>query len=210
MASGDTAAHKLFIRAAAQANASDAPTNVTGCPVSHAQGSATACPAASAEHGARINMPVVDNTAITSQQARLDTTRQRSSIPIATDQRPQHQEPGTDVWMYPSEQQFYNAMQRKGWDPSEKDMNRVVAIHNTVNERAWQHVLAWEMLHACKCTTPQLKRFQGKPNEYSPKARLLNLLVSAAVAWQYCWQTCIVLQSCNFGRHVQCARSCTC
>eukprot|EP00879_Flechtneria_rotunda_P021469 GHRR01022626.1.p1 GENE.GHRR01022626.1~~GHRR01022626.1.p1 ORF type:complete len:156 (+),score=30.41 GHRR01022626.1:268-735(+) len=155
-------------------------------------------------------MPVVDNTAITSQQARLDTTRQRSSIPIATDQRPQHQEPGTDVWMYPSEQQFYNAMQRKGWDPSEKDMNRVVAIHNTVNERAWQHVLAWEMLHACKCTTPQLKRFQGKPNEYSPKARLLNLLVSAAVAWQYCWQTCIVLQSCNFGRHVQCARSCTC
>lgn len=56
-------------------------------------------------------------------------------------------------------------------------MSKVVAIHNTVNERAWQHILAWEALHACECAHPRLKRFQGKPNEFSPKARLLNFLV---------------------------------
>lgn len=65
----------------------------------------------------------------------------------------------------------------QGWQPSEEDMSKVVAIHNTVNERAWQHILAWEALHACDCATPRLKRFQGKPNQYSPKARLLNFMV---------------------------------
>lgn len=70
----------------------------------------------------------------------------------------------------------------QGWDPNAQDMNKVVAIHNTVNERAWQHILAWEALHACDCTTPKLKRFQGKPNEFSPKARFLNLLVSGEPA----------------------------
>ena len=66
--------------------------------------------------------------------------------------------------MYPSEQMFFNAMRRKGWSPREEDMARcalrtrsamrcllcvssVVAIHNTVNERAWREVLAWEVLH---------------------------------------------------------------
>jgi hypothetical protein len=65
-------------------------------------------------------------------------------------------------------------------------MNKVVAIHNTVNERAWQHILAWEALHACDCANPRLKRFQGKPDEFSPKARLLNFLVglgSMGVGW---------------------------
>ena len=26
------------------------------------------------------------------------------------------------MWVYPSEQMFYNAMKRKGWSPSEDDM----------------------------------------------------------------------------------------
>ena len=42
--------------------------------------------------------------------------------------------------MYPSQQMFYNAMRRKGWNPSEDDMQAVVAIHNGVNERAWSEV----------------------------------------------------------------------
>lgn len=65
----------------------------------------------------------------------------------------------------------------QGWDPSAQDMHTVVSIHNTVNEQVWQHILAWEMLHACDCAQPKLKKFQGRPNEYSPKARLLNFLV---------------------------------
>ncbi|KAF8059977.1 cchl [Scenedesmus sp. PABB004] len=147
-------------------------------------GAAAAAPAAcaaSAEHASRINMPLPANAPAPAQGAALDTARQRSSIPIAAATPPAHQapqqgDPGGDTWLYPSQQQFFNAMRRKGWDPQERDMERVVAIHNTVNERAWQHVLAWEALHACDCAEPRLKRFQGKPNEFSPKARLLNLL----------------------------------
>jgi hypothetical protein len=56
-------------------------------------------------------MDVVSNAAGSSNS--LSTQRQASSIPIAASQLPQHQQEGGDVWMYPSEQQFYNAMKRK-------------------------------------------------------------------------------------------------
>ena len=56
-------------------------------------------------------------------------------------------------------------------------MTSVVAIHNSVNERAWREVMAWEALHAGECSNPRLKKFQGRPSDYSPKARLLNTLV---------------------------------
>lgn len=56
-------------------------------------------------------------------------------------------------------------------------MSTVVAIHNGVNERAWAEVLVWERLHACDCPGgPRLKKFAGRPSDYSPKARLLNFL----------------------------------
>ena len=42
---------------------------------------------------------------------------------------------------------FYNAMKRKGWKPEEEDMPAIVAIHNAVNETAWNQVLLWEKLH---------------------------------------------------------------
>ena len=68
------------------------------------------------------------------------------------DGRPAHQQPESPVWMYPSEQMFYNAMRRKGWSPSEQDMQSVVAIHNGVNERAWSEVrLAVAAVTACSC-----------------------------------------------------------
>ncbi len=57
-------------------------------------------------------------------------------------------------------------------------MRAVVGIHNAVNERAWQEVLAWERLHSAQCDNPRLKRFMGRPSDLSPKARLLNFLVS--------------------------------
>ena len=51
------------------------------------------------------------------------------------------QEKGNTKWTYPSPKMFYNAMRRKGWQPKEEDMDVVVAIHNTVNERVWHHIL---------------------------------------------------------------------
>mmetsp|Transcript_22734 Transcript_22734/g.76349 ORF Transcript_22734/g.76349 Transcript_22734/m.76349 type:complete len:210 (+) Transcript_22734:538-1167(+) len=96
----------------------------------------------------------------------LPKERETSSIPNAEGQ----------AWVYPSEQMFYNAMRRKGWTPREEDMAAVVAIHNAVNERAWAQVLAWERLHERECPNPRLARFQGKPTEPSPRARVRQLL----------------------------------
>ena len=65
----------------------------------------------------------------------------------------------------------------QGWDPNADDMAAVVAIHNSVNERAWQEVMVWERLHSSECAEPRLKKFMGRPSDYSPKARLLNFVV---------------------------------
>lgn len=37
-------------------------------------------------------------------------------------------------------------------------------------------VLQWERLHNNRCGGPRLKKFAGRPQDYSPKARLLNFL----------------------------------
>lgn len=71
---------------------------------------------------------------------------------------------------------FYNAMQRKGWNPQEDDMRSVVAIHNAVNEQTWKEILKWEQLHTDECGQPRLVRFQGRPTDFSPKARLRSLI----------------------------------
>jgi cytochrome c heme-lyase len=92
----------------------------------------------------------------------LSTHRVKSTIPQAdTD----------DTWQYPSQQMFYNAMKRKGYNPHEEDMDSVIAIHNAVNERTWQEVLQWERTHCETCPTPKLLRFQGRPADLSPKVR---------------------------------------
>ncbi|KAG2489814.1 hypothetical protein HYH03_011763 [Edaphochlamys debaryana] len=107
----------------------------------------------------------------------LSPQRQVSSIPMAPPEKlPPHQQGGQDFWVYPSEQMFFNAMKRKGWDPQGDDMRSVVAIHNGVNEKAWREVLAWERLHCEECAQPRLKKFQGRPSDLSPKARFLNFV----------------------------------
>jgi cytochrome c heme-lyase len=57
----------------------------------------------------------------------LPTDRTASSIPRPKDA--QGQDEG-DVWDYPSPQQFYNALVRKGWETPEESIETVVAIHN--------------------------------------------------------------------------------
>jgi cytochrome c heme-lyase len=48
------------------------------------------------------------------------------------------------VWEYPSPQQFYNALVRKGWETPEESIEMVVDIHNWINEGAWDEVMKWE------------------------------------------------------------------
>eukprot|EP01116_Phalansterium_solitarium_P016038 TRINITY_DN3628_c0_g1_i1.p1 TRINITY_DN3628_c0_g1~~TRINITY_DN3628_c0_g1_i1.p1 ORF type:complete len:238 (+),score=48.53 TRINITY_DN3628_c0_g1_i1:936-1649(+) len=79
-------------------------------------------------------------------------------------------------WVYPSPQRFYNAMKKKGWEPQAAEMPYVVSIHNTINERTWREVMEYEKLHADECASPKLLRFRGRPRDFSPKARLMNLI----------------------------------
>ncbi|KAG2186360.1 hypothetical protein INT43_002798 [Umbelopsis isabellina] len=94
----------------------------------------------------------------------LPTERTTSSIPKIAGQK--------EKWEYPSPQQFYNALRRKGWETPEDHIETMVDIHNFLNEEAWNEVLKWEAMRECPCDEdPYLARFQGKPQQISPKAR---------------------------------------
>lgn len=99
-----------------------------------------------------------DQFRIASQTRDLNTEREVSTIPKAANAADPYGEKGSSsgnhaadpdgdsdsVWIYPSEQMFFNAMKRKNWNPREEDMKFVVPIHNMVNEMAWKHILKWE------------------------------------------------------------------
>lgn len=100
------------------------------------------------------------------QRRPLQTDRIESTIPG----------PSEGNWQYPSQQMFFNAMRRKGYDPQEQDMRAVVAIHNTVNEKAWEQILRYEALHPeCGEASVRLLRFQQK-TEPTLKARALEFV----------------------------------
>ncbi|KAJ5273970.1 hypothetical protein N7478_009095 [Penicillium angulare] len=110
-------------------------------------------------------------------------------------------------WEYPSPQQMYNAMLRKGHTDTPQDaVEAMVAVHNFLNEGAWNEIVGWERTFARglksgweKCrrgeenlgwelamaemhgkidqeTEPRLIRFQGRPKELTPKARVMQAL----------------------------------
>ena len=111
------------------------------------------------------------------QKTKLPTQRVTSNIPRSDEHQPAHQEgTASSNWVYPSPQMFYNAMQRKGWTPKEEDMPAVVAIHNAVNERAWGEVMKWEKMHCETCPEPKLVKFMGRPTDFSPQARINQLM----------------------------------
>lgn len=79
--------------------------------------------------------------------------------------------PQDENWEYPSAQQFYNALVRKGWETPEEHVEMMVLIHNFLNERAWQEVVDWEKLAGTDTSQLSLARFTGRPGTLSPKAR---------------------------------------
>lgn len=120
-------------------------------------------------------MPIQANQLVSlNQRINLPTERVVSNIPKG----------GTNdgTWIYPSPQMFWNALVRKDKtaDASEEYMETVVAIHNNMNENTWKQVLAWEALHPPKKdvhgSDPKLLRFLGRPDELSPKAKILTWL----------------------------------
>lgn len=123
-------------------------------------------------------MPVHPNqTPEPGQPFDLSKNRQVSSIPRA--------DTGHN-WVYPSEQMFWNAMRKKGWNKTDvegnpieaKDLTDIIRIHNVNNELAWKEVLKWELaLHYNDCPIgPKLKSFKGRAQDFTPRARFRFVL----------------------------------
>ena len=129
------------------------------------------------------------------QTVRLPTDRTLSSIPKGD---------ATSNWEYPSPQQMYNAMLRKGYTDTPQDaVESMVEVHNFLNEGAWAEIVEWERrfarglargwqecsrgeqgslasasmgANAEEVVQPRLSRFMGRPNDMTPKASVLQML----------------------------------
>ncbi|KAF8321103.1 cytochrome C1 heme lyase, partial [Clavulina sp. PMI_390] len=92
----------------------------------------------------------------------LSQERETSSIPRAD---------ADEKWVYPSQAQFYAAMERKNHNPQARDMPVLVPIHNAVNERAWTELMKWEQgMGGEKCGGVKLVSFKGRPKDRTIRA----------------------------------------
>src|SRR5256885_1737398 len=82
-------------------------------------------------------MPQLSQEPTPGQRIHLPTDRSISSIPKAK---------SSEYWEYPSPQQFYSALVRKGWETPEESIETMVDIHNFLNEKAWDEILKWEKM----------------------------------------------------------------
>ncbi len=116
------------------------------------------------------NMPELSQTSQHGQKTILPKERTVSSIPKGS---------SNEFWEYPSPQQMYNAMIRKGKiDPNtgeeipEDAVESMVNVHNFLNEGCWQEILDWEKPYTEKSKIePKLLKFTGRPDKLSPRAR---------------------------------------
>jgi len=135
------------------------------------------------------------------QTVSLPTSRDASSIPKGA--------PGdAGNWEYPSPQQMYHALLRKGYtDTDATAVESMVAVHNFLNEGAWAEIEGWERrfglglgrgweicrkgednagVEAARVERrdgerpePRLVRFQGRPRDMTPKAAMIQVLGKA-------------------------------
>ena len=111
-------------------------TSSAKCPVPHDAQKAQ-CPVDHVTLNPLNQMPSLSQTPAQNQTINLPLSRTESSIP---------RDQGAK-WEYPSPQQFYNALVRKGWETPEEHIETMVEIHNFLNEEAWEEVKKWERRH---------------------------------------------------------------
>ena len=124
------------------------------------------------------NMPHLDSAKLPGQTTDLPTERTISSIPKGSDSK-------DGFWEYPSPQQMLTAMVRKDRnqglesDIDETAVESMVNVHNFLNEGVWEEVLQWEKKYSDSShMLPRLLRFKGRPNDLSPRARMIQALGS--------------------------------
>jgi cytochrome c heme-lyase len=130
------------------------------------------------------------------QTVALPTEREPSTIPKGD---------GEGNWEYPSPQQMYNALLRKGYtDTDATAVESMVSVHNFLNEGAWAEIVEWErrfgrglkkgweicrrgeegamadawknLVEEQEVPQPKLLRFMGRPKEMTPKAAMIQVM----------------------------------
>ncbi|KAK4056048.1 holocytochrome c synthase [Microbotryomycetes sp. JL221] len=164
------------------------PPSAGKCPVDHDQ--QTSAHAPWGQVNPENNMPSLAQAPAQGQRLALPLERTISSIPRAASSSEDSTPPptcpvahssskkdassdttqSTGKWEYPSPQQFYNALVRKGWETPEESVEMMVNIHNWLNEEAWNQVRTWEEKHVGGDRS-MLASFSGRPQDISPKAR---------------------------------------
>lgn len=148
------------------------------CPVDHSQRSSWfswSKPSGPDANNNKLNplnmMPDLSSQRAPGQSVDLPLQRTMSTIPKG-------KEEGQGVWEYPSPQQMYNAMLRKGGGEIPEDaVESMVDVHNFLNEGAWAEICDWEKKYSDKTDVePRLMKFQGRPNDLSPRAQMIQVL----------------------------------
>ena len=154
------------------------------CPVDHsklksAPRGAGGCPVDHGSINPRNNMPsALSQKRISEQQkVALPTSRETSTIPRS--RMAEDGDESSGLWEYPSAQQLYNAMVRKGYEQSGEHVESMLSVHNFLNEEAWKEILVWEGYYPAStppstaaAVEPSLMKFTGVPDRLSPKAWL--------------------------------------
>lgn len=174
-----------------------APPSTSECPVRHTPANENAGESKSII--SQLNplnymFPDLSQKRAANQTQALPTSREESTIPRGS---------GDGTWEYPSPQQMYNALLRKGYtDTDVTAVESMVSVHNFLNEGAWAEIVGWEERFAkglyngwkvCRRgeahvqeemdrnydgveIDPSLIRFQGRPKEMTPKAAMLQVM----------------------------------
>lgn len=174
------------------------PESASSCPYPSQAGTAPANGAAEPSRFSKYNplnymFAEISQDKAKDQKIHLPVEREPSTIPKGA---------GSGNWEYPSPQQMYNALLRKGYhDTDPTAVESMVSIHNFLNEGAWAEIVEWERRFARGLSRgwaisargeanalierdeldenppePSLIRFQGRPTEMTPKAAMLQVL----------------------------------
>jgi len=186
---------------------SNTPEPVSACPVPHeartAATTTSAAPDAQSDSMLSKLNPLnymfreISQAPAPDQTHNLPTDREPSTIPRGD---------GTGNWEYPSPQQMYNALLRKGYtDTDITAVESMVGVHNFLNEGAWAEIMEhekrfshglWQGIKLCSRgehglesaakqygvekqlddLQPSLMRFQGRPKDMTPKATMMQVM----------------------------------
>lgn len=178
----------------------------SGCPIPHASRTADAPAAAEPEPEQSTLSKLNPLNYMFKNLSQAPAANQTVALPVEREPSTIPKGDGQGNWEYPSPQQMYNALLRKGYtDTDVTAVESMVSVHNFLNEGAWNEIMEHEKRFAGgllkgwrKCSrgeenfestakkygydkeieevSPSLVRFQGRPQDMTPKAAMLQVM----------------------------------